>query len=111
MAVTDVLVVTDSDAVMSLVTFTVGSYWGVLIRRASTCEVAAEKIAERAPQAVVVDADMAQACGMMQTMNTRNIPVIVINDNAAGEGSALRIPPPFRPERLRAALEGITAAI
>jgi DNA-binding NtrC family response regulator len=97
---------------MSLVTFTLGSYWGVMIRRTGACEEVAEKIAERPPQAIIVDGDILRACTLAEELRESGIPVIVINDSdgaALAAGAFAAIEPPFQPDRLRAALEQATS--
>ncbi len=111
MDLTDILVLSGSDAVISLIVFSLGSYWGVLIRRTDSCDLALQKAAERKPQAVVVDVDTPGAEGCIRTLSESGILVIAVNDQsgwAVGAGASETIPPPFQPARLRQAIERVS---
>jgi DNA-binding NtrC family response regulator len=102
--VSDVLIVSESETLRTLVKFALGRWWGVVIRGAESAAQAREALAARAPQLAVVDADLPGAEGVGRALGASSH-VIAINASGPIAWAAQTTQPPFQPQKLQAAIE------
>lgn len=107
--ITDAVLVSDSDALRTLVQFALGKYWGLQLRHATTGDEASAKVTERTPQLILVDAASSGFSAdfvvgaLRQTAPSASI--FALNADAPVSGSHACIDSPFQPQKLHAAID------
>lgn len=104
--VSDVLIVSESEALPALIKFALGRWWGVVIRIECSAAAGTAALSERVPQIAVVDAALpdADAFGRILAVKTH---VIAVNAPGPLVWAAQITSEPFQPHKLHAAIEGL----
>ena len=103
----DVLVVSESETLRTLVKFALGRWWGVVIRNADSHAAASAALDERTPQLAILDMALPSAgdLGPAIAQKTRIVAVNALGPVSWAHESA---DPPFQPQKLHAAIEGLS---
>jgi hypothetical protein len=104
--VSDVLVVSGSDALKALAKFSLGRWWGVSIRNADDYSTACDAVAVRAPQFVILDMDLSEAMRIGETI-ALHTSVITVNGLTPVSWATQHTEAPFQAAKLHAAIAAL----
>ena len=105
--VSDVLVVSESDALRTLMKFALGRWWGVVIRNADSHDAARAALNERAPQFAIVDMALPDVDDLGREIASKT-QVIAVNAEGSVAWASETAQAPFQPQKLHVAIEGLT---
>jgi hypothetical protein len=104
--VSDVLVVSESDALKALAKFALGRWWGVSIRNVDGFAAACDAATVRAPQFAIVDMEHAEAMNIGEVLSKRTR-IIAVNGRTPVSWASQFTDAPFQPAKLHAAIEAL----